>query len=641
MEKIGSLKGIDFYKTDVLVIGSGAASLNAINLLKNKGIDNATLITEGLKCGTSRNTGSDKQTYYKLSLSGTDKDSVKELAEDLYKGGAVDGDIALCEAALSAEGFYRLVELGVPFPKNRYGEYIGYKTDHDPHKRATSAGPYTSKFMVEALINEAIKNKVTIVENLQFIKLAVENNIIKGALFLNRIDSSLTFVAAEYVIAGTGGPGGIYKNSVYPESQFGATGILFDAGAKLVNVTEWQYGLASVKPRWNVSGSYMQVLPRFVSIDKEGIEYEFLFDYPMNEYKMLSNIFFKGYQWPFDVRKILNGSSIVDVLVYLELEKGRRVYLDFTKNRCDEKIDFEKLDKEAFNYLKSSKALENTPIKRLKKLNEPAYFFYLDKNIDLEKEYLEISLSSQHNNGGVEVDLWWESSIKNLFVVGEAAGTHGVYRPGGSALNSGQVGSRRAVEMIEKRHSDNTNLPKIAESNGLISKIIEKEKALISSYISTNSNVNELYDKLKSIMSIKASVIREEEALKKALEEINELEAKEVTVENTSALWLIYEFKNAIITSKAYVFGMLEYIKQGGDSRGSALYSKKDGSLHPEHLDARFRFDIETKTSNEILEVFKENKKIKTSLRTTRPIPQNDDFFEIVWAEYRNNKNIY
>ena len=62
-----------------------------------------------------------------------------DMAKTLFDGGLMHGDIALTEAALSAKCFYKLVEAGVPFPHNRYGEYIGYKTDHDPSKRATSA----------------------------------------------------------------------------------------------------------------------------------------------------------------------------------------------------------------------------------------------------------------------------------------------------------------------------------------------------------------------------------------------------------------------------------------------------------------------------------------------------------------------
>jgi succinate dehydrogenase / fumarate reductase flavoprotein subunit len=37
---------------------------------------------------------------------------------------------------------------------------------------------------------------------------------------------------------------------------------------------------------------------------------------------MLSSIFLKGYQWPFDVRKLSGGSSIIDILVYMERSKG-------------------------------------------------------------------------------------------------------------------------------------------------------------------------------------------------------------------------------------------------------------------------------------------------------------------------------
>ena len=101
------------------------------------------MVADKVNAGSSRNAGSDKQTYYKLTLSGGDGDSVREMAETLYSGGAMDGDNALAEAALSARGFLRLCDLGVPFPQNRYGEFIGYKTDHDPRRRATSVGPYT------------------------------------------------------------------------------------------------------------------------------------------------------------------------------------------------------------------------------------------------------------------------------------------------------------------------------------------------------------------------------------------------------------------------------------------------------------------------------------------------------------------
>ena len=74
--------------------------------------------------GTSRNTGSDKQTYYKLffSLGGGSGQRAPKMAATLFEGGCVDGDIALAEAANSIRSFFHLVELGVPFPINESGE---------------------------------------------------------------------------------------------------------------------------------------------------------------------------------------------------------------------------------------------------------------------------------------------------------------------------------------------------------------------------------------------------------------------------------------------------------------------------------------------------------------------------------------
>ena len=127
-----------FYSCNTVIVGTGAAGYNAADRLWELGQQDILIVTENRMAGTSRNTGSDKQTYYKLTLSGEIPDSVMEMAENLFTGQCVDGDLALCEAALSVQSFMRLVELGVPFPKNRYSEYVGYKTDHDPRRRATS-----------------------------------------------------------------------------------------------------------------------------------------------------------------------------------------------------------------------------------------------------------------------------------------------------------------------------------------------------------------------------------------------------------------------------------------------------------------------------------------------------------------------
>src|SRR5512135_3452558 len=80
-----------------LVIGSGAAGLNAAVQLVRNGVRDVLIITEGLSKGTSINTGSDKQTYYKLSLCGSEGDSPRAMADSYLSGGSMHGDLALVE----------------------------------------------------------------------------------------------------------------------------------------------------------------------------------------------------------------------------------------------------------------------------------------------------------------------------------------------------------------------------------------------------------------------------------------------------------------------------------------------------------------------------------------------------------------
>ncbi len=145
---------IPLTRVHTIVLGSGAAGLNAAAQLYLNGIKDLMILTEGLSMGTSINTGSDKQTYYKLSLCGGEADSPRDMAETYFANGSMHGDLALIESSLSVRSFINLVNLGVPFPRDEYGQFVGYKTDHDPRQRATSIGPYTSKEMCIKLIDQ-------------------------------------------------------------------------------------------------------------------------------------------------------------------------------------------------------------------------------------------------------------------------------------------------------------------------------------------------------------------------------------------------------------------------------------------------------------------------------------------------------
>ena len=152
------MKEVKRLKYDVVVVGSGASGYAAALSLAELGVKDIAVITEQRLAGTSRNTGSDKQTYYKLSLSGDTPDSVKDMACDLFSYGSVDGDNAYCEAAGSVRAFMRLCSLGVGFPTDSYGAYVGYRTEPTSVEKAADELWVAEKFQSNPDIAGSLRN---------------------------------------------------------------------------------------------------------------------------------------------------------------------------------------------------------------------------------------------------------------------------------------------------------------------------------------------------------------------------------------------------------------------------------------------------------------------------------------------------
>lgn len=636
-------------RVHTLVIGSGAAGLNAAVQLRNQGIEDVLIVTEGLKMGTSINTGSDKQTYYKSAMCGNDLDAPMVMAKNYFAPGSMHGDLALVEAATSGRAFLNLVNLGVKFPQDPFGQFVGYKTDHDPAQRATSVGPYTSRDMCRALIAEVKRRKIPVHENINVVSLLTtgegKDKRVCGALALNAKGEQVAY-AADNVVFAVGGPGGLYKTSVYPVVHTGAIGVALQAGAKAQGLPEAQYGLASIKFRWNVSGTYMQVVPKFVSTDADGVSNprEFMSDYFPNIGIMNSKVFLKGYQWPFDSKKIIGGSSIVDILVYIETAlKGRRVYLDFRSN--PEGFDFQGLEKEAYEYLEKSKAFQKTPIERLAHMNPGAISLYKDHGIDITKDMLEVAVCAQHNNGGLAGNHWWESTnIKHLFPVGEVNGSHGVARPGGSALNSGQVGSLRAAEYIGNCYAGSDL--KMSDFTKAAKASVKEVSSFLKCCEKSNADWRAVRAELQERMSRAGAHIRSLDGLKKAAKEakaqFDALEANGCKVGN--AVEAVQAFRNRQLCFAHWIYleATLYHVKSGVGSRGSAMVRDASGQRAHEQLDAAEwsflpeNMDFRAKVQETVVE----DGKVKQCWVKCRPIPESNLWFETAWADYRKG-NIY
>ena len=609
---------------DAIVIGSGAAGLNAADTLYENGMTNIAIITEGLYTSTSINTGSDKQTYYKLSTTGGVPDSVLDMAKTYYNCGGMQGYHALKESALSLRCFFKLVEAGVPFPMNEYGEYVGYRTDHDERVRASSCGPLTSKYMCEALIKRVEAKNIDILEPMRVVKLLADENGVYGCVAINAETAELSVYASSNIIMATGGPAGIYASSVYPKSHVGGIGVALNEGAKASSLCEWQYGLASTDFRWNLSGSYQQVIPKYISVDNDGKVHEFLKDYiDGNECDL---IFLKGYNWPFAPKNLkgANTSSMVDIAVYYETAVlGRKVFLDFRSNpSC---YDVKTLSKEAREYLENCgiDGLE-TPIERLKAMNMRAYQLYLDNGIDLEKEPLAMDVCAQHCNGGLTVDVNYMTTIDGLYAAGECAGVFGVTRPGGSALNSTQVSSLSAALDIvrKKRNTDTAKAEKLAE------KALPELEAEKKAY-QNGGNKKPMEERLEfsTAMSRDGAFIRNGErvkALQILTDGFSDFHADTVKAETPYDIYRAFVNKDLLETMKAVLSSIHGFCETIGKSRGGFLVSDSENPM-----DAAKNSELYSDNS-EIITVKKENGKYSYKKEKVSPIPQSEQWFEKV-----------
>jgi succinate dehydrogenase/fumarate reductase flavoprotein subunit len=501
--------------------------------------------------------------------------------------------------------------------------------------------------MVECLIREARRLDIHIRERLEVVRLLSDRDRIVGALFIDlaRIDEpgfGLGCVVAENVVFGVGGPAGLYRDSVYPHRHTGAIGLALELGVEAANLTESQFGLASIQHPWNVSGTFQQVLPRYISTKADGTDpQEFLLpEFPRID-MLLEAVFLKGYQWPFDARRVSNhGSSLIDELVYRETAiRGRKVYLDYRSNPTGTGeagvLDPATLPDVVRDYLENSSALSGSPFDRLAIMNPAAIAMYRSHNIDLESEPLEISVCAQHNNGGLAADSWWEStSHSHFFPVGEVNGSHGVYRPGGSALNAGQVGSMRAAERIRRCYSGESLSrddvvdrlrPSIAEFRGFID--------LAAAGSDRRQAVNDIRDlkaRMRARMSDYAGHRRRtqgiDDALGDARSDFQRLADIQVPREFLPAL---LRLRHQMIAQLSYLSTVRWYVASGRGSRGSYVVLESSGEYRPPADGQESEVIVTQLASADI---------IHHSVIPRRPLPEQTPWFETAWGRYRSGE---
>ncbi len=364
---------------------------------------------------------------------------------------------------------------------------------------------------------------------------------------------------------------------------------------------------------------------------------------------------------------------MIDLLVYREtVLRGRRVWLDFRSNPRGGNFDISLLSPEAREYLERTGVADlpasAAPVQRLQRLNQASYDFYLERGprVDLETEMLEIAVCAQHNNGGLEVDAWWRSPLSGLYPVGEAAGAHGIYRPGGAALNSGQVGATRAAQWIVNRGP--ASAPDADQFAAAAGPVVSAALRLVDDAHSrftagSPDNTAEALTQASSLMSEKAGLVRSAASVAEALAASEERLAnydQVMAIDATSrrSIDRLFLVRDIVTTQYVYLTAMADYLDHGGHSRGSVLYTEPagelpvwqdaDGNRIDLGLDETFRFVRDDGSLDDVTQIVTVTAPSDDALppvdcawRPVRPLPRPDEPFEVVWRAFLNDSNVH
>ena len=178
---------------------------------------------------------------------------------------------------------------------------------------------------------------------------------------------------------------------------------------------------------------------------------------------------------------------------------------------------------------------------------------------------LRVAVCAQHQNGGLWVDKNYQTNIDGLYAAGEAAGVFGVYRPGGSALNSTQVSSMRSAQHVAKLNRN--EYMSLEENVKEFIKTFEFADECSVDFVS-------IQKELQKAMSDYAAFSRDKAEISALKEKVSALKKEKFAVCKKNIVQYL-KFRDMLITMDEVLTAMLFWYDEIG-SRGSAVCVSSD-----------------------------------------------------------------
>ena len=406
-----------------------------------------------------------------------DGDSVTCHIEDTLKGGSWLGGIHSVQGMCShAEKIVRyLEEIGTVFSVNENGRPLVRAFGGQSYKRTHYCGSSTGKQIVSALIMEVRRYEAAgMIERRirqYFHSALIEDDVCYGALLYDENIKTLVAASSDVVVMAVGGQNALFGKTTGSSQCDGyAVGKLFLQGAVLKNLEFIQYHPTTLE----TSQKRMLISE---AVRGEG-----------------GRLFYRenGKRVYFMEEKYgSKGNLMTRDIVSREIEAvGKEVFLDIS-------------------FLEQKQIDERLP--------EVRDLCRKYRGLDISKEPIPVAPSVHFFMGGLAVHLNHETSIRNLYAIGECASMyHGANRLGGNSLLAAMYSGFTAADDIFARKGEKADQPDFGD-------VIAQERNRIAGLSASGSSFSVMHirDMLARTMTMYMSIVRSSDRLKQGIEDVD------------------------------------------------------------------------------------------------------------------------
>ncbi len=410
-------------KSDYLVIGSGIAGLSFALKVAEFGEVNLITKTRLEDTNTALAQGG-------VAAVTTDEDDIDLHAQDTFTAGAglCHTDAVEVMVREAPRRIKELIDYGVHFDMKSDGHFDLAREGGHGMFRILHVADETGKSIQDVLIRKVLKHpNIHIYENHMAVELITDHHVLNnlqsafnicfGAYVLDEKSSDVKIFRADYTVLATGGASRVYLHTTNPQVATGdGIAMAYRAGVRIANM------------------EFIQFHP--TALYEPGSEPFLISEACRGSGGILLNEAGERFMERYDTRLELAPRDIVARAIDAEckLRGDACAYLDMS-------------------HLHANKVLAHFP--------NIASHCQEHLKIDITRERIPVVPAAHFVCGGVMTNLNGQTSMHNLFAVGETAhtGVHGANRLASNSLLEGIVFAHRAAKrVIEKSHTTYNNV---------------------------------------------------------------------------------------------------------------------------------------------------------------------------------------